>query len=113
MNLMERVHFDIPDERAFIEEVLHSVESFKDHAAKVTVLAKTFMALRGRCYAEAAIMFDEAPPTREEAVMKLLKLSAMYYPEGEWRRFGDLLYPKEGPLIARVLEAVKKNRGPR
>ncbi len=110
---MKKVHFDIPDEPAFLDEVLRSVENAPDQDAKIKVLTKAFMAFRGFSFAQAALMLDEAPPAREDAVTELLTGAAMYYPEGEWRRFGELLYPKEGPMWQRVVEAANKRTGPR
>lgn len=110
---MKRVYVDSPDEAAFIKEVLRSVESATDHEAKMQVLSRALMTMRGWCYAQAAVILGEGPPTREEGVVELFKAAAMYYPEGEWRRFGELLYPKEGPMMERLLEVAKNKTGPR
>lgn len=110
---MERKHIDIPDERAFLDEVLRSVQSAPNEEAKVRVLAKAFFAFRGWCYAASALMVDDAAPTKDGAVIDLFTAAAMYYPEGYWRRFGELLYPKEGPMLARMIEAAKKRKEPR
>ncbi len=111
---MKRVHVETPDSgKAFIEEVLRSLEKASDHNEKIEILVKAFMTMRGWCYAAAALTLEEGSQTREEGVIALFKGAAMYYPEGQWRRFGELLYPKEGPMMARMVEAAKKNTGPR
>ena len=104
---MKRAYLESSDEGAFVKEVLGSIESATEHDAKMEVLSRAFMTMRGWCYAWAALILEEGSQTREEGVMELLKASAMYYPEGEWRCFGELLYPKEGPMIARIIKAAK------
>ncbi len=110
---MLRTHIDIPDERAFLDEVLRSVQAAPDEKGKIEVLAKAFFAFRGWCYATAAMMVDDAPPTKDGPVIDLFTGAAMYYPEGEWKRFGELLYPREGPMLARMIEAAKRRKGSR
>ncbi len=108
---MKRAHFDCPDEPAFLAEVLRSVESVDGKDEKVKVLARAFRAFRGLCLAQSAISLDEETEAGKDGVTVLLKGAAMHYPEGEWRRFADLLYPKEGPMMERIREAAKKHTG--
>ncbi len=102
---MKRTDFDC-DADGFFGEVLQRLDQAKDSKETRVVLEKMTMAVRSRTFADVAFIIEDlgADP---KIVQDTLRMAAMFYPEMEWKVLGDLLYPKDGPFMKRLFEAVK------
>ena len=100
------------DGDGFFGEILKRLENAQDPKEKRVVLEQMAKALRSRTFADVAFLIEEMG-VEAKIVEDTLRTSAMFYPEGEWKVLGDFLYPKGGPFMKRLLEAVRKPTGPR
>lgn len=99
------------DGDGFFGEVLQCLEQAKDPKEKRVVLEQMAKALRSRTFADVALIIEDLG-AEAKIVEDTLRTSAMFYPEGKWKILGEFLYPKDSPFMARLLEAVKKKKGP-
>ena len=103
---MKRADLDF-DGDAFFGEILRRLDKAQTPEEKRVVLEKMATALRSRTFADVAFIIEDLG-VETKIVEDTLRTSAMFYPEGEWKVLGELLYPKSGPFMARLLAAVKK-----